>query len=300
MNQALPSWNDTAARRAITDFVVATVTEGADFVQPADRIATFDNDGTMWVEKPAPPQVDFIFRALAKAAQEDRTLTTQQPYKAVVERDVGFFGKIAQQDPEAILGLEEAVARTWEGTTPEEFEAEVHGFFSTVKQERFGVSYADLVYKPMIELFEFLKGNGYRVFVCSGGGRDFMRVIAEETWGLLRENVIGTAAEYEYKGGRLSRQTKVLGNVALGPGKPEHIFARTGRLPVFAGGNADVDIEMLEAARFALLINHDDDEREYAYTGGAEKSLAEASERDWTIVSVKDDWKTVFDGVPAR
>ena len=127
-----------------------------------------------------------------------------------------------------------------------------------------------------------------------------MRVIAEETWGLLRENVIGTAAEYEYKDGRLSRQTKVLGNVALGPGKPEHIFARTGRLPVFAGGNADVDIEMLEAARFALLINHDDDEREYAYTRGAERSLAEASERDWTIVSVKDDWKTVFEGVPAR
>jgi phosphoserine phosphatase len=294
MSQALPSWNETAAKRAITDFVTGTATEGADFVEPADRIATFDNDGTLWVEKPAPPQVDFIFRALAKAAQEDPSLADEQPYKAIVERDEEYFAKVAAQDTEVIIGLEEAIARTWAGTRPAEFEAQVREFFSTVKQEKFGVSYSELIYKPMLELFDFLKANDFRVFVCSGGGRDFMRVIAEETWGMFRENVIGTAAEYEYKDGTLSRQTKVLGGVALGPGKPEHIFASTGRLPLFAGGNANVDIEMLEAARFALLVKHDDDEREYAYTGGAEKAFAEGDKRGWTIVSVKDDWKTVF------
>ena len=294
MNQVLPSWNDTAAKRAITEFIAATVTDGADFVEPADRIATFDNDGTMWVEKPAPPQVDFIFRALAKAAQEDLSLAGQQPYKAVVERDIAFFGRVAAQDPEVILGLEQAIARTWEGTTPAEFEVQVRDFFSTVKQERFAVSYAELVYKPMLELFELLKANEFRVFVCSGGGRDFMRVISEETWGLLKENVIGTGAEFEYKDGKLSRQAKVLGAIALGPGKPEHIFARTGRLPLFAGGNADVDIEMLEAAKFALLINHDDTAREYAYTTAAERAFAEGEERGWTIVSMQDDWKTIF------
>ncbi len=293
-DQALPSWNDTAAKRAITDFVAATVTEGADFVEPADRIATFDNDGTLWVEKPAPPQVAFMFRAFAGAAQEDPSLAGQQPYKAIVEKDTEFFSKVAEQDPKAILDLEQAVARTWKGTTPDKFDAQVLEFFSTVKQEKFGVSYTELVYKPMLELFEFLRANEYRVFVCSGGGRDFMRVIAEGTWGLFRENVIGTAAEFGYKDGKLLRQETVLGGIALGPGKPEHIFASTGRLPLFAGGNADVDIEMLEEARFALLINHDDAEREYAYTNAAEKALAVGKERGWTVVSVKDDWKAVF------
>jgi phosphoglycolate phosphatase-like HAD superfamily hydrolase len=292
---ALPSWNDTAAKRRILEFVAATVDEGSpDFAEPADRLATFDNDGTLWVEKPAPPQVDFMFRAFAKAAEEDPGLADEQPYRAVIENDTAFFAKVAAQDPEAVLELEQAVARTWRGTTPGEFEAQVHDFFSTIKQERFGVSYRDLVYKPMLELFELLRANEYRVFVCSGGGRDFMRVIAEATWGILKENVIGTAAEFAYRDGRLLRQDKVLGGVALGPGKPEHIFAHTGRLPLFAGGNADVDIQMLEQARFALLINHDDADREYAYSNAAEEALAQAEERGWTIVSIKDDWESVF------
>jgi len=294
MSQALPSWNETGAKRAITEFVTATTTDGAGFVQPADRVATFDNDGTVWVEKPAPPQIDFIFRALAKAAQEDASLADKDPYKAVIEKDPDFFGKVAQQQPEVLATLEEAIARTWEGTGPAEFDTQVAEFFSTVKQEKFGVSYSELVYKPMLELFDYLRANEFRVFVCSGGGRDFMRGISEQTWGLLKENVIGTAAEYEYKDGKLSRQTKILGGLALGAGKPEHIFARTGRLPLFAGGNGDVDAEMLEAAKFALLVDHDDDEREYAYTDAAEKVLAEAKKRDWTIVSMRDDWKTIF------
>src|SRR5262249_38111848 len=126
------------------------------------------------------------------------------------------------------------------------------------------------------------------------GGRDFMRVFAEELWGIHQENVIGSAAAYAYADGKLVRSRELIGGVDVGPGKPEHIFAQTGRLPVFAGGNADVDIEMLESARFALLVAHDDADREFAYTSGAETSLAKAGELGWTVVSMKDDWSTVF------
>jgi len=163
-----------------------------------------------------------------------------------------------------------------------------------VKQPQLGVPYTDLVYKPMLELFDLLKHNGFRVFVCSGGGRDFMRVFAEETWGVYRENVIGSAAQYTYSDGGIVRGAEILGTLNLGPGKPEHIFAQTGRLPVFAGGNADVDIEMLESAKFALLINHDDADREFAYTSAAETSMAKAAEIGWTVVSMKNDWNTLF------
>jgi hypothetical protein len=131
------------------------------------------------------------------------------------------------------------------------------------------------------------------VFVCSGGGRDFMRAFAEETWGIRKEHVIGSAAAYTYANGKIVRSDEVLGGLDLGPGKPEHIFA-TGRLPACAGGNADVDIEMLTCARFALLVNHDDAEREFAYTKAAEKSLATAEQLGWTVVSMKNDWTTVF------
>jgi phosphoserine phosphatase len=146
----------------------------------------------------------------------------------------------------------------------------------------------------MLELFDLLRAHQFRVMVCSGGGRDFMRVFAEDLWGVYNENVIGTSAEYEYRDGKIVRTDRILGGLALGPGKPEHIFARTGRLPVFAGGNADVDIEMLECAKFALLVNHDDPDREYDYVHGAEKSLAAASELGWTVVSMKNDWASVF------
>lgn len=160
--------------------------------------------------------------------------------------------------------------------------------------ERFGVPYPELVYKPMLELFDLLGANGFRVFVCSGGGRDFMRVIAESAWGIPKERVIGIAPTYTYEDGLVKRGDKVLGGLALGPGEPEHIFAYAGRMPAFAGGNADVDIEMLESATFAMLVVHDDADREFAYTKAAEKSAAAARDNGWTVVSVKDDWKTVF------
>ncbi|MGZ6913656.1 MAG: HAD family hydrolase [Acidimicrobiia bacterium] len=291
----LESWNDGAAKAAVVDFVTRVTTAGGpDFVAPADRIATFDNDGTLWCEQPMPPQFDFVFRKWAEEAQQDPSLASQQPYKAIIERDTAFFAGVATQDPDVVATLLEAFARSWAGTTPDEFDAQVRAWLTSVKQPKFGVPYVQLVYKPMLELLAYLQANDFRVFVCSGGGRDFMRVFAEETWGIFKENVIGSAATYEYTEGKIIRGKDVLGGLDLGPGKPEHIFAQTGRTPVFAGGNADVDIEMLTVAGFALLVDHDDDEREYVYTKGAEKSLVAATKLGWTVVSMKNDWTTVF------
>ena len=290
----LPSWRDGPARQAIVDFVTASITPGERFVAVADRIATFDNDGTLWVEQPLPPQFDFVFRKWAEEIKQEPSLAQEQPYKAIISRDPAFFAGVATQEPEVVGALLKAFSRSWAGTTPAEFDAQVREWLHTVKQPKLGVPYIELVYKPMLELLSYLKAHEFRVFVCSGGGRDFMRVFAEETWGIYKENVIGTAADYRYADGRIVRDEHVLGGLDIGPGKPEHIFAQTGRLPVFAGGNADVDIEMLEAAAFSVLVNHDDEEREFAYTSGGDASLAKAQELGWTVVSMKDDWITVF------
>ena len=294
MDQELSSWNDGAAKQAITNFIAQATAPGNGFVELADRIATFDNDGTLWIEQPLPVQIDFIARSLAAAAQKDPSLATKQPYKAILERDGEFFAAVGQQQPNAIKALEDALARNWHGESPGAFDAEVFKYLEGAKSEKLGKPYTELVYKPMLELFDLLRTNEFRIFVCSGGGRDFMRAMAEGTWGINKENVIGSAAGYEYKDGELHRTDTVLGGLALGPGKPEHIFATTGRVPAFAGGNADVDIEMLESAKFALLVVHDDDEREFAYTAAAEKSVAAAEKHGWTQVSVKNDWRVVF------
>ena len=291
----LESWKDGAAKRAVVDFVTRVTTAGgSDFVASADRIATFDNDGTLWVEQPMPPQFDFVFRKWGEEIKAQPALATEQPYKAIVEKDDAFFEGVVTQDPEVVATLLKAFARSWSGTTPDVFDAQVRAWITDVKQPRFGVPYVELVYQPMLELLEYLRRNEFRVFVCSGGGRDFMRVFAERTWGIFKENVIGSAAGYEYVNGKLFRTDEVVGGLDLGPGKPEHIFAQTGRTPVFAGGNADVDIEMLTVAGFSLLVSHDDAEREYVYTKAADRSLAEARRLGWTVVSMKDDWTTVF------
>jgi phosphoglycolate phosphatase-like HAD superfamily hydrolase len=293
-SQLLASWNDGPARQAIIEFVVSSTTPGAGFVEVADRIATFDNDGTLWVEQPLPPQFDFVFRKWGEEVKADPSLADQQPYKAIIARDPAFFAALGAQDPEVVATLLAAFSRTWKGTTPEEFDAQVREWLQTVKQPKLGVPYIELVYQPMLELLDYLRAHEFRVFVVSGGGRDFMRVFAEDAFGVYKENVIGTAAEYTYANGTIVRGEHEVGGLNVRAGKPEHIFAQTGRLPGFAGGNADVDIEMLEAARFSLLLNHDDSEREFAYTSGAEASLAKAKQLGWTVVSIKDDWNTVF------
>ena len=291
----LPSWNPGQAKDAVLTCIKEVTTPGDPrFVAPADRIATFDNDGTLWVEQPLPPQFDFVFGTWAREIKADPSLAQQQPYKGIFERDPAFLQRILTQEPEVIASLLKAFGRTWAGTTPAQFEAQVREWMTTARQPQLGMPYTDLVYQPMLELFDLLQANEFRVFVCSGGGRDFMRVFAEETWGIHQENVIGSAADYTYADGVITRGNELLGTLNLGPGKPEHIFAQTGRLPVFAGGNSDGDIEMLEAATFGLLINHDDAQREFAYTAGAETSIAKAAELGWTMVSMRTDWNTVY------
>lgn len=293
-SRVLPSWNDGASKQAILEFIAAATTPGPSFVEVPDRIVAFDNDGTLWSERPLPPQFDFVFHRWGEEVRADPTLAGTQPYKALIEKDTAFFARLGTQDPEVVDSLLQAFGRSWAGTTPEEFEAEVRVWLHTARQPKFGVPYTDLVYRPMLELIELLKANEFRVFVCSGGGRDFMRVFAEQTWGIYKENVIGTAADYRYVDGRIVRGESALGGLDLGAGKPEHIFAQTGRLPVLAGGNADVDIEMLESARFALVVDHDDDDREFAYSTGAERTMSRARELGWTVVSIKHDWNTVY------
>lgn len=221
-------------------------------------------------------------------------MAEQEPYKSLLAKDPAYLAALGVQDSKAVEPLLSAFTRSWAGVAPEEFDAQVREWLQTVKQPKLGVSYVELIYKPMLELLDLLKAHEFRVFVVSGGGRDFMRVFAEETWGIYKEKVIGTAADYTYSDGKIVRGEQVLGSLDVGPGKPEHIFATTGRLPVFGGGNADVDIEMLTAATFSVLVNHDDGDREFAYTSGAEKSLAKAKELGWTVVSMKNDWNTVF------
>lgn len=293
----LESWNDGAAKRAIVEFVTSAADSGSPgFVPPQDRVAVFDNDGTLWVEKPAPVQSAFILGKLAARVREDASLARQQPYRAIVDKDESFFRALEVQDPDAVRSVVEAIGSAWEGTAFGEFEAEAARYLASWRHESLGLPYAGLVYQPMLELFDHLRAHGWRLFVCSGGGRDFMRVISEELWGLPRENVIGSAPEFAYRDGVLVRRAVLHGPLALGPGKPEYVLARTGRLPAFAVGNDDVDVELLASARFALLVVHDDDVREYAYTEGAERARATARREGWTTVSVKDDWNVVLKG----
>ena len=292
---SLPSWNDTQTKQTILNFVSAASEEdGPAYVPPSERVAAFDNDGTLWVEQPAPAQTGFLLGKLLAQVKADPSLAAEEPFKAIVTKDEAFMHALAQQVPEAVVTFLRGTGKAWEGTSVEEYEAEARAYLDTLIHPRYERPWTDLVYQPMLELFDLLRANEWRIFVCSGGGRDFMRVFSEDTWGILRENVIGSAPEWAYEDGRLVRKNALYGNIALGPGKPEHIFARTGRTALFAGGNGDVDLEMLQEARFRLVIVHDDDEREYATTASAEKLLEAGRQGGWTMVSMKDDWKTVF------
>ncbi len=292
---SLPSWNDTPTKQAILDFVAQTSDENSsDYIPTADRIAAFDNDGTLWVEQPAPAQTGFLIGKLVEQVKANPTLAEEDPYKSIINQDPVFLQALAQQVPEAIIAFLSGIGKAWEGTTPEAYDAEVQIFLTSSLHPRYNCPWTDLIYLPMLELFDFLRENDWRIFVCSGGGRDFMRAFSEESLGVYRENIIGSAPEFAYVDGQLLRQNELHGNISLGPGKLEHIQARTGRTALFAGGNGDVDLEMLRAARFRLVVVHDDPEREYEVTSACENLIAAGEEGSWTMVSMKDDWKTVF------
>ena len=292
---SLPSWNDTHTKQAILDFVAQTSDENsAAFIPVADRIAAFDNDGTLWVEQPAPAQTGFLIGKLVEQVKTNPALAEEDPYKGIVTQDPVFMKALAQQVPEAIIAFLSGIGKAWEGTTPEAYDAEVQAFLAASMHPRFDCPWTDLIYQPMLELFDLLRENEWRVFVCSGGGRDFMRTFSEDALGVYRENVIGSAPEFAYVDGQLLRQNVLHGNISLGGGKLEHIHARTGRTALFAGGNGDVDLEMLQAARFSLVVVHDDPEREYLVETACEKLIEAGEQSGWTMVSMKDDWKAIF------
>lgn len=286
----LPSWREGSAKAAILQFIRSVVEPGDGFVPQAERIATFDNDGTLWCEKPLYVQADFVFRRWREMVEEDPAKREQQPYKALVEGDKAWLAGLTDHVPELISGVTEA----FEGLTTGAFEQAVAEFFDSATHPTLGVPYTQVGYRPMRELIALLKDHGFTVYICSAGGRDFVRPIAQHMYGVSRECVIGSATTLEYRDGHLYGTRGVEQPIDDGPGKPVHIWTRTGRTPLLAGGNADGDVAMLQSARFGILIHHDDAEREFAYETGAEDALAEAAERGWLVISVRDDFDTVF------
>jgi phosphoserine phosphatase len=316
MNQAkrgsadklLSSWNDGAAKQAIVDFVGRVTTEGGpDYVPTEDRIATFDNDGTLWCEKPMYIQLDFILRRLAVMAEQDSSLHERQPWKAAREKDYDWLGgavtKYYQGDDSDIKIMLGGTLQAFAEMTIEAFEAAAGAFLNNERHPTLGRPYLECGYRPMVELLRYLEAGGFTNYIVSGGGRDFMRPITEKMYGIPRERVIGSTVSLHYQpdasGGTVVREA-ALDVMDDGPEKPVRIWNQIGRRPILAAGNSNGDIPMLEYVShpsrpsLSLLVNHDD-EREFAYTAGAEESLEEASRRGWVVVSMKNDWNRVFD-----
>ncbi len=296
----LPSWRDTATRRAITEFVRSATEEGGPgHIPPAERIAVFDNDGTLWIEKPMPVQLDFIMRGFAEAAQRDPALQEQQPFKAAHERDFGWLGsaivKHYQGDDDDLKLLFMGLSKISVGVEVETYAEQVAAFFEDAQHPTLGRPYASCGYVPMIELLRYLEANGFLTFIVSGGDRDFMRPVAERIYRIPRERVVGSGFGVEYRDGAIVYSSK-LDAFDDGPEKPLRIWARTGRRPAIAVGNSNGDLEMLNFAggegkpALRLVVRHDDGDREVADTTGAERVL----DAGFTEISVRDDWETVF------
>jgi hypothetical protein len=302
--ELLTSWNAGAARQAIVDFVERTV---ADDVPVQERVAVFDNDGTLWCEKPMPIQADFILRRLFEMAHADPELRDRQPWKAAYERDYGWLGKVLAEhyagDETNVRTLLAGVLAAFEGITVEDFEAKSDAFLRTVQHPTLGRAYLECAYLPMVELLGYLKANGFSNYIASGGGRDFMRPISQEVYGIPRERVIGSATTFQYTsndhGGTITHKAEA-DYLDDGPQKPVRIWSRTGRRPLLAAGNSNGDIPMLEFTHhqdrpvLRLLVLHDDPEREFDYTSGADQALEQANKDRWTVISIKNDWGTVF------
>jgi phosphoserine phosphatase len=298
--EMLASWQDTATTQAITDFVSRTTDQGdSAYVPPTERIAVFDNDGTLWPEKPMPVQLDFIVRGFADAAKHDPALRSRQPYKAAFDHDPRWLGgamvKHYQGDDSDLKLLIAALSDTSAGVAVDEYAARVTAFFEHAEHPTLGRRYADCAYAPMVELLRYLEANDFLTFIVSGGDRDFMRPIAERIYEIPRERVIGSGFGTAYQDGTI-RYTDKLDMFDDGPEKPLRIWARTGRRPVVAVGNSNGDLPMLRFAggddqpALRLVIRHDDAEREFDDASGADQVLNVG----FTEVSVRDDWSTVF------
>jgi phosphoserine phosphatase len=300
----LAGWNDGPARRAVVEFVERTV---SDDVPIEERVAVFDNDGTLWCEKPLPIQADFILRRLAEMAEADAELRARQPWKAAYERDYDWLGAVMVEhyagDDTNVRTLLAGVLAAHSGISVDDFEEQAGSFLRTAQHPTLGRGYIECAYAPMLDLLGYLEANGFSSYIASGGGRDFMRPITEDLYGIPRDRVIGSSTALEYTsddaGGTLMRKAEA-DYLDDGPQKPVRIWSRIGRRPLLAAGNSNGDIPMLDFTQhedkpvLRLLVLHDDAEREFDYTSGAEQALEKAATNGWTVVSVKNDWATVF------
>lgn len=299
----LPSWNDGKAKQSILDFVAAVTREGSpDFVPAPQRVATFDNDGTLWVEQPMYTQLAFALDRVKALAPMHPEWANQQPFKAVLDGDMKALAAAGEH------GLVELVMVSHSGMTTAEFERIVKDWISTARHPRFKRPYTELVYQPMLEVLAYLRANGFKTFIVSGGGIEFMRPWSEQIYGVPPEQVVGSSIKtrFQMRQGipELFRLPEV-NFVDDGAGKPVGINEHIGRRPIAAFGNSDGDLQMLQWAtktggrRFGLIVHHTDGEREYAYdreshVGRLDKALDAAALNDWTVVSMKDDWKRIF------
>jgi phosphoserine phosphatase len=300
---AMASWRDGPAKRAIVEFVA----RARDEVPVEERVAVFDNDGTLWCEKPMPIQLDFILRRLVEMAEADPALRERQPWKAAYERDYGWLSKLMVEhysgDDRNVLVLGAGILAAYDGITVEDFEAKARTFLRGTQHPTLRRGYLETAYRPMLEVLGHLAANGFTNYIASGGGRDFMRPISQEVYGIPRERVIGSSTALAYtsdeRGGTITHKPEA-DYLDDGPQKPVRIWSRTGRRPLLAAGNSNGDVPMLHFSQhpdkpfMRLLVLHDDDEREFAYTDGAEQALDQAARDAWTVISVKKDWTTVF------
>lgn len=299
----LNSWRDGPTKSAIVDFVDRVTTEGADFVEPEARIAVFDNDGTLWVEKPAYVQLDFLVRRLAEQAAADPSLAEKQPYAAAASGDLAWFGDAVTKhydgDDSQLTVLAGGILAAYQGLTVEQHAERVKAFFADAAHPILNRPYTSCGYQPMVELLRYLEAHGFTTYIASGGGRDFMRPVTTQMYGIPPERVIGSSVGLDFTDGHLmtTSRPEFLND---GPVKAVRIWGRTGRRPIFAAGNSNGDIEMLQFAdaspgpSMGMLVLHDDHDREFAYTAGAERSLDLAADTGWAVTSMRDEWVSVF------
>ena len=299
----LPSWNDGANKRAIVDFVTAVTTEGGpDFVAVDDRIATFDNDGTLWVEQPMYVQLAFALDEVRAMAPQHPEWKDTEPFKSVLAGDMAGFMASGKE------GLEKIIAVTHAGMTTDQFDDTVSAWIATAKNPKTGRLNTDDIYQPMLEVIDYLEANAFDVYIVSGGGIEFMRPWTLKTYGIPPENVIGSSIKLKYEvtdaGPVLMREADI-DFVDDGPGKPVGIQKFIGKRPIAAFGNSDGDFEMLQwtttgpGRRLGMIVHHDDAAREFAYDddsqfGRLDKAMKAAPEEGWHLISMKDDWKVIF------
>jgi phosphoserine phosphatase len=305
--EQLPSWNNGPARTAIVDFVRrVTDKRGPDYVAPPARVAVFDNDGTLWSEQPVYVQLQFALDRVRALAAQHPKWKEMQPFKAVLEGDRATLEAAGEK------GVADIIAATHAGMTPDEFGKVAAEWLATARHPRFGRLYTEMTYRPMLELIAYMRGNGFKTFIVSGGGADFMRAFAGEVYGIPPEQVVGSSIVVRYETGAdgkpvLVREPRVE-HVDDGPGKPIGINRVIGQRPILAFGNSDGDLEMLQytaagsGPRFIGLVHHTDAEREWAYdrssrVGRLDRALDEARRHGWTVVDMRRDWRDVF--VPA-